>query len=60
MCGIIGIVGKNATEAVLSGLSTLEYRGYDSCGLCYKKQSTLVVKKVAGRVSGLKALPMEN
>ena len=60
MCGIIGIVGKNATEAVLSGLSTLEYRGYDSCGLCYKKQSSLVVKKVAGRVSGLKALPMEN
>lgn len=59
MCGIIGIAGRRATETVLEGLETLEYRGYDSCGLCYKKNSSLVVKKVAGRVSKLKSLPLE-
>lgn len=34
MCGIFGYTGKNnATEILLDGLSTLEYRGYDSAGL---------------------------
>jgi glucosamine--fructose-6-phosphate aminotransferase (isomerizing) len=34
MCGIIGYVGKenNAVDIIYSGLRSLEYRGYDSCG----------------------------
>jgi glucosamine--fructose-6-phosphate aminotransferase (isomerizing) len=34
MCGIIGYVGKenNAVDIIYSGLESLEYRGYDSCG----------------------------
>ena len=34
MCGIVGYVGsKSASEVVLAGLKTLEYRGYDSAGI---------------------------
>lgn len=35
MCGIFGYTGKrgDATEVLLEGLSTLEYRGYDSAGI---------------------------
>lgn len=35
MCGIIGFSGKlDAKKVILEGLTTLEYRGYDSCGVC--------------------------
>ena len=34
MCGIIGYAGRRqAAEVLLDGLSTLEYRGYDSAGI---------------------------
>lgn len=35
MCGIFGYTGRkgDATEVLLEGLSTLEYRGYDSAGI---------------------------
>ena len=34
MCGIIGIVGKDAAAPrLLEGLKRLEYRGYDSAGI---------------------------
>ncbi len=36
MCGIVGYIGKNdAVMAILAGLRSLEYRGYDSAGLVY-------------------------
>ena len=35
MCGIVGYAGsKQAAPILLDGLSRLEYRGYDSAGLC--------------------------
>jgi len=35
MCGIIGYIGrKPAQNVILEGLRRLEYRGYDSSGLC--------------------------
>jgi len=35
MCGIIGYVGtQQATPILMEGLSVLEYRGYDSAGIC--------------------------
>ncbi|MBF0205804.1 MAG: glutamine--fructose-6-phosphate transaminase (isomerizing) [Oligoflexia bacterium] len=38
MCGIVGYLGsKNAVEIILEGLSRLEYRGYDSAGICIKE-----------------------
>lgn len=34
MCGIVGYIGnQNATNILLHGLETLEYRGYDSAGI---------------------------
>ncbi|MFH0928992.1 MAG: glutamine--fructose-6-phosphate transaminase (isomerizing) [Candidatus Aenigmatarchaeota archaeon] len=34
MCGIIGYIGsKKASEIILEGLKSLEYRGYDSAGI---------------------------
>ena len=44
MCGIIGYVGKedNAINTAYSGLKSLEYRGYDSCGVAaFNKDNTI-------------------
>jgi glucosamine--fructose-6-phosphate aminotransferase (isomerizing) len=36
MCGIVGVIGSEATGAVLLGaLAALEYRGYDSAGMAF-------------------------
>jgi glucosamine--fructose-6-phosphate aminotransferase (isomerizing) len=56
MCGIVGYVGSgNATEAILSGLHRLEYRGYDSAGIAvYSPQlDKLLVVKTAGKIADL-------
>ncbi|MCB9060313.1 MAG: glutamine--fructose-6-phosphate transaminase (isomerizing) [Halobacteriovoraceae bacterium] len=48
MCGIVGYLGpQNAVDIVLEGLARLEYRGYDSAGVCFKneRQKLEVVKK---------------
>ena len=35
MCGIIGILGvDDVAERLVEGLRRLEYRGYDSAGIC--------------------------
>ena len=35
MCGIIGILGrKEVADRLMQGLRRLEYRGYDSAGIC--------------------------
>ncbi len=40
MCGIVGHIGlKNSVNIVLEGLKRLEYRGYDSAGICFKTAS---------------------
>ena len=51
MCGIVGMIGKeNVTESLIQGLTKLEYRGYDSAGICVNDQSQQphVVKAVGG------------
>jgi len=55
MCGIVGFVGENAIMNVMSGLSTLEYRGYDSAGIAYIDPDTdkMEVVKHKGRVANL-------
>jgi glucosamine--fructose-6-phosphate aminotransferase (isomerizing) len=51
MCGIIGYIGnKNANEIVLEGIKRLEYRGYDSVGVCFVNNGKLVIKKDVGKV----------
>ena len=55
MCGIVGYVGnKDASEVLISGLSRLEYRGYDSAGLAVRDGENLAqVVKAKGRLSNL-------
>lgn len=54
MCGIVGYVGnKEASEVLISGLSRLEYRGYDSAGISVLHEGELTVKKAAGRLKNL-------
>lgn len=53
MCGIVGSIGfENSNEIVLTGLRRLEYRGYDSCGICYKTDS-FTIKKSIKRIKDL-------
>jgi glutamine---fructose-6-phosphate transaminase (isomerizing) len=54
MCGIVGYVGrKKAYSILLEGLKRLEYRGYDSAGVCVQHGGTLHVCKDTGRVMNL-------
>ena len=35
MCGIVGYTGpRSALDILVPGLEKLEYRGYDSAGIC--------------------------
>ena len=56
MCGIVGYVGvKQAAPILLSGLSKLEYRGYDSAGLAVRDEANehIEVVKAKGRLKNL-------
>lgn len=54
MCGIVGCVGNlNALDFLVDGLKSLEYRGYDSCGVAFYKKDKVEVIKTVGRVKNL-------
>jgi len=54
MCGIIGYIGnRNAAEVLVRGLHKLEYRGYDSAGICVFSKGHLDVIKTKGRLDKL-------
>ena len=52
MCGIIGFTGKlKAQDVLLTGLASLEYRGYDSAGIAYFKDTGKIsLRKTVGKV----------
>ncbi len=55
MCGIIGYVGKDeATKLLLSGLESLEYRGYDSAGIATLSDNKINIRKSKGKLSNLR------
>lgn len=55
MCGIVGYAGKDkCISKIISGLESLEYRGYDSAGIAYVKDGNVEIKKEQGRISNLK------
>ena len=59
MCGIVGYIGKN--EALLnlkSKIKLLEYRGYDSSGLCVidSRTNSFYIKKTIGTIDKIKNL----
>ena len=54
MCGIVGGTSeRNILPILVEGLRRLEYRGYDSAGVSFKKNGTIDVIKNAGRVDQL-------
>lgn len=51
MCGIVGYIGKqDASNIVLSGLKRLEYRGYDSYGICFIEKDKHHLFKRVGKI----------
>jgi glucosamine--fructose-6-phosphate aminotransferase (isomerizing) len=54
MCGIVGYIGeKKAYPILLTGLTALEYRGYDSAGIASIEDDKICVMKDKGRVANL-------
>lgn len=55
MCGIVGYLGpRQAQDVLLTGLSSLEYRGYDSAGIAVINDSVFTVVKAKGKLMNLK------
>jgi glutamine---fructose-6-phosphate transaminase (isomerizing) len=54
MCGIIGIVGNQpVAERLVEGLRRMEYRGYDSAGICTLHGGELVRRRAEGKLANL-------
>ncbi len=54
MCGIVGAVGtEQAIPVLLEGLQRLEYRGYDSAGICVNNAGSLQRVRTVGKVNQL-------
>ena len=54
MCGIIGIVGKEeVADRLVDGLRRMEYRGYDSAGVCTVHDGQLIRRRAPGKLVGL-------
>jgi len=54
MCGIIGIVSnENVADRLVDGLRRMEYRGYDSAGICTIDEGKLVRRRAQGKLKNL-------
>jgi len=57
MCGIIGIVGKEQVAGrLVEGLRRMEYRGYDSAGVCTVQGGQLIRRRAEGKLKNLEAV----
>jgi glucosamine--fructose-6-phosphate aminotransferase (isomerizing) len=56
MCGIVGILGRQeVTPRLVEGLRRLEYRGYDSAGICTIHDGILDRRRAPGKLDNLVA-----
>jgi len=57
MCGIVGFVSKEnkTADIVIEGLKSLEYRGYDSCGIALMSNNQMSLYKAKGKIVNLEA-----
>lgn len=56
MCGIIGIVSTQpVADRLVDGLKRMEYRGYDSAGVCTIDGGELVRRRAEGKLANLVA-----
>jgi glucosamine--fructose-6-phosphate aminotransferase (isomerizing) len=54
MCGIIGIVGQEpVAQRLIDGLRRMEYRGYDSAGICTLDEGRLIRRRAEGKLVNL-------
>lgn len=54
MCGIVGYVGpRDCSDVLVSALTKLEYRGYDSAGIAVFENGKIEVAKSKGRLTDL-------
>src|SRR5687768_16094140 len=54
MCGIVGIVGtSDVAQRLFDGLKRLEYRGYDSAGICTVEGGELKRRRAEGKLDNL-------
>ncbi len=60
MCGIFGYVGAGANpEVLIEGIKRLEYRGYDSWGVCVACDDQLTMLRRVGRIGGVDAADLD-
>ncbi|MCG7348557.1 glutamine--fructose-6-phosphate transaminase (isomerizing) [Sphingomonas sp. ACRSK] len=54
MCGIVGIIGGgDVVDSLVDGLRRLEYRGYDSAGVCTVHDGVLDRRRAEGKLANL-------
>ncbi|GAM09137.1 glutamine--fructose-6-phosphate aminotransferase [Geobacter sp. OR-1] len=57
MCGIVGYIGsQQATPIIIDGLRRLEYRGYDSAGVCTIADGCVEIRRSEGKLVNLERL----
>ena len=59
MCGIVGYIGnRNTIDVLLNGLTSLEYRGYDSSGVSIydRNDKNIKIFKAEGKLNNLKKI----
>ncbi len=56
MCGIIGIVSTSpVADRLVDGLKRMEYRGYDSAGVCTLDGGAMIRRRAEGKLANLVA-----
>ncbi|MBR1776661.1 glutamine--fructose-6-phosphate transaminase (isomerizing) [bacterium] len=61
MCGIVGYVGsKTAVDILIEGLTSLEYRGYDSSGVALNIEGKVQLFKAQGKLQNLRNIVQNN
>ncbi len=61
MCGIVGYIGQQeASPIIIDGLRRLEYRGYDSAGICTLHEGKAQISRAEGKLINLEKILREN
>ncbi|MDA3902652.1 MAG: glutamine--fructose-6-phosphate transaminase (isomerizing) [Desulfuromusa sp.] len=60
MCGIVGYIGQqDASPIIIDGLRRLEYRGYDSAGICTLNGGEAQIRRAEGKLINLEKILRE-